>query len=98
MKRKKEEHISDALHSFLHEMGLETPLLQYRLVQSWPEVVGPPFGNMSHALEIKGDVLWVKVSSPSLITELQMRRSGLVQRLNGHVGAHIISDIRFFAE
>lgn len=96
MIRRKEQSVNDILREFLHSSGLETPLLQYRLVQAWPEVVGQPFDQHSEALEVKGEQLWVNVSSPALATELQMRRSQLVQQLNAHVGAQIISDLRFF--
>lgn len=95
MIRRKEQPVNDILREFLHASGLETPLLQYRLVQAWPEVVGLPFNQHSEALEVKGEQLWVNVSSPALTTELQMRRSQLVLQLNAHVGAQIINDIRF---
>lgn len=95
MKRRNEQPVKDILRDFLHESGLETPLLQYRLVQSWPTVVGEEYGSMSEALEIRDSVLWVRVSVPVLATELQMRRSQLVESLNAQVGASIIRDIRF---
>lgn len=95
MIRRKEQAVSDVVRAFLHDSGLETPLLQYRLVQSWPDVVGRPFAAHTRALEIRGEQLWVKVDSPSLATELQMRRSALIMQLNAGVGANIISDIRF---
>lgn len=95
MIRQKEVAVSDAVLSFLHESGLETPLLQYRLVQAWPEVVGEECARLSEALEIRDGVLWVRVSVPALATELQMRRSQLAATLNARVGATIIRDIRF---
>lgn len=98
MRRKNEQPVTDILREFLSESGLETPLLQYRLVESWPEVVGEPFSSHSHAIEIRNEVLWVGVDSPSLITELQMRRTSLVQLLNQRVGAVIIKDIRFMPQ
>lgn len=94
MIRRKEQRVSDAVLAFLRESGLETPLLQYRVVQSWRDVVGEPFASHSEALEVKGEVLWVKVHSPSLATELQMQRTALTARLNAAVGAQIIKDIR----
>ena len=82
----------------MREAGLETPLLQYRLVKAWGEVVGEPYNLHSFAEEIRKDVLIVKVDSPSLMAEMQMRRSDFVGRLNKHVGAFLINDIRFVCE
>lgn len=98
MIRKKEQPVTDVLREFLSASGLETPLLQYRLVQAWPEVVGEPFSSQSQALEVRAGQLWVNVASPALITELQMRRTQLANALNAHVGARIISDIRFMCQ
>lgn len=95
MERRKEQIVNDVALAFLRESGLETPLLQYRLVQAWPTVVGEAVAARTEALDIQHEQLRVRVSSPSLISELQMRRSDLVLRLNAHVGAAIISDIRF---
>jgi hypothetical protein len=35
MKRKREEPISTLLMQFLREQGLETPLLEYRIIKAW---------------------------------------------------------------
>ena len=41
MFRQKVESLRDVLLRNLREQGLETPLLQKRLVEAWPQVVGP---------------------------------------------------------
>lgn len=95
MQRCKAQHINDMLLLFLHDNGLETPLLQHRLVQLWPEVVGTDIAQRSEALEIRSEVLWVRVNSPALASDLQMRRTELVLSLNARAGAILIRDIRF---
>lgn len=94
MQRRQEQSVDDAVRAFLSESGLETPLLQFRLVQSWPKVVGETFAPLSQALEVRDEALWVAVTSPSALAELQMQRSSLVQRLNAGVGASIIREIK----
>lgn len=98
MERRKTQEATDIVRMFLHESGLEIPLLQYRLVQSWPEVVGTEIAQRSEALEVRGEVLWVRVSSPALLADLQMRRSQLAAALNAKVGAMIIRDIRLVVQ
>ena len=79
----------------LRAQGLETPLLQKRLVESWPEVAGPVIARYTTGIDIHNQTLYVHLSMPALRTELSMQRQSLVQRLNDHVGAQIIADIRF---
>ncbi|MBQ4295250.1 MAG: DUF721 domain-containing protein, partial [Prevotella sp.] len=40
--------------------------------------------------------LWVKINNSALRAELSMMRSEIVEKLNSHVGARIIVDVRFF--
>ena len=87
--------IKDLVMSNLRENGLETPLLQKRLVDAWPEVAGPSVARFTREVTIYNQVLYVKLSSPVLRTELSMRRQSFIDKLNHVVGARIITDIRF---
>lgn len=95
MERRKEQNINDVVRAFLADSGLETPLLQYRAVQNWKDIVPADVAEQTYAMEIRGEVLFVKVLSPSLATELQLQRSQLTAKVNASVQAHIVSDIRF---
>lgn len=95
MKRSKTEALADVLNDYLRQNGLETPLNQHRLVESWPEVVGKTIARYTGGLFIKNQTLYVKVTSPSLKSDLMMCRNNLVRLLNQHVGAYVISDIVF---
>ena len=79
----------------LRENGLETPLLQKRLIDAWPEVAGPSVARFTREVTIYNQVLYVKLSSPVLRTELSMCRQTLIDKLNHIVGARIITDVRF---
>lgn len=92
---KREEHLVDVLHSLLREEGLETPILQRRLIALWPQVVGESVFSITDNLYIRNQTLFVHVAMPALRAELSMRRTELVEKLNSAVGAVIISDIRF---
>jgi len=82
------------LHN-LRQLGLETPLLQKRLVDAWPEVAGEAIARLTTSVSIQNQTLVVKTSVPALRADLSMRRRELVQQLNAHVGAQVITDIRF---
>ncbi len=74
---------------------METPLLQKRLVEAWPEVVGPVIAQYTLNTYIYNQTLYVRLSNPALRADLSMRRTELTQRLNAVVGEQVITDVRF---
>ena len=79
----------------LRVQGLETPLLQKRLVESWPLIAGPVVTRYTIGVSIRNQTLFVRLSVPALRADLSMRRQEFVRLLNDYVGAQIIADIRF---
>lgn len=79
----------------LRVQGLETPLLQKRLVEAWPLVAGPLIQRYTLNACIRNQTLYVYMSNPALRADLSMRRQELVRRLNEYVGSQVIVDIRF---
>ncbi|MBR1428585.1 MAG: DUF721 domain-containing protein [Prevotella sp.] len=88
--------VADVVNMFLRQNGLETPLLQNRLVDAWDEVAGKAVARYTEDKYIRNQVLFVKLTSPALRSDLSMMRTALVDKLNQYVGARIIVDIRFY--
>jgi predicted nucleic acid-binding Zn ribbon protein len=95
MFRQKVESLRDVLLRNLREQGLETPLLQKRLVEAWPQVVGPVIARYTLNTYIYNQTLYVRLSNPALRSDLSMMRTELVKKLNNVAGQQIIVDIRF---
>lgn len=87
--------INELILRNLRVHGLETPLLQKRLVEAWPEVAGEAVARYTTDVRIYNQTLFVRLRVPALRADLSMRRQELVQRLNAHVGAQVICDVRF---
>lgn len=87
--------ISQLVMRNLRAQGLETPLLQKRLVESWPEVAGAAIARYTTGVSIRNQTLFVSLSVPALRADLSMRRQEFVRLLNAHVGTQVIADIRF---
>ncbi len=68
-------------------------LEEQRIIQSWPQVVGPFIASHTIDLSIKSHVLFVRVDSDALRSELGYSKSLLIRNLNEVVGKEIISDI-----
>ena len=95
MFKRKEQPVSSLVMRHLRVLGLETPLLQKRLIDSWPVVAGEAIARYTTGLHIQNQTLFVRLSVPALRADLSMRRQEFVQRLNAHVGSQVIADIRF---
>jgi predicted nucleic acid-binding Zn ribbon protein len=96
MFKKRVQTIDEILQRFLREEGLETPLLQKRLIDSWETVVGDTVAQYTTEKFIKNQTLFVKITNPALRQDLGMMRSQLVKRLNETVSSLIITDIRLY--
>ena len=95
MFKRREQPISQLLLQQLRELGLETPLLQKRLIESWPTVAGEAIARYTTNVKIQNQTLFVSLSVPALRADLSMRRQEFVRLLNQHVGAQVIADVRF---
>ena len=95
MKRNNTEKLGDVIMQLLRQEGLETPLNQYRLIDSWKDIVGPVIFKHTTNIYIKNQTLYVQLSSSVIRQELQMGRDILIRNLNSHVGAQVITDIIF---
>ena len=95
MKRNNTEQIGSVLRKFLRHEGLEAPLNEFRLVESWKDMVGPVIFRYTTNLYIKNQTLFVHLSSSVLRQELQMQRERLMRNLNTQVGAQVITNIIF---
>ena len=89
------QSLKDVLLRNLREQGLETPLMQKRLVDAWPEVEGPVIARYTLNTYIYNQTLYVRLSNPSLRADLSLMREELVRKLNATVGQQVISDVRF---
>ncbi len=94
MKKTNSEHIGIVLQQALREMGLERPLLEHRIVEAWPQLMGTMIAQYTRKVEFKNGVLFVYLSSAPLRQELFLARFELVKRLNEYVGADIVHDVR----
>lgn len=88
--------MGDALLSFLREEGLETPLLEYRITQAWPDVMGKTISRYTRQVFVRDGKLQVQITSAPLRQNLMMEHKRIAQKLNEHVGSYVISDVCFF--
>ena len=88
--------LRDALSVFLREQGLETPLLEYRITQAWPEVMGETISHYTKQVAVRDGKLQVRLTSAPLRQNLMMEHKHIAEKLNKHVGSYVISDVCFY--
>ena len=81
MKRNDAEQIGKLIQQYLRQESLESPLNEQRLLDAWPQVLGPAASYTSN-LYIRNQTLYVHLTSAALRQELMMGRELLVRTLN----------------
>ena len=94
MKRNDAEQIGKLIQQFLRQESLESPLNEQRLLDAWPQILGPAAAYTSN-LYIRNQTLYVHLTSAALRQELMMGREVLIRTLNQRVGATVITNIIF---
>lgn len=80
---------------YLRECGLETPLLEHRILYAWEKVAGATVAKYTTEKFIRGEILYVRLSSAGLRQNVQMEHKDIARRLNEAVGAQVITDVKF---
>ena len=96
MRRRKSVSIGELLQQVLREEGLETPLMQQRLLAAWPEVAGQRLAQYTDRLFIKNQTLMIHVRSSVCRQELLLRKADLIIRLNQAAEGQVIVDIGLY--
>ena len=86
--------VGDAAALVGAELGLAEPLVFTRLVDAWPDLVGPAVAAHSRVRGVRNGVLEIGVDSPAWATELRYLESELVERASRLVGAGVVGSVR----
>lgn len=96
MRQRNTEQIGEVIQQFMRLNGIETPYNQYRLIQSWTEVMGATISRYTSNIFIKNQTLHVQITSPAVKQNLLMEHRAIARRLNERVGAQVIEDVTFY--
>ena len=91
--------LGDALRRVIDELGIETRLLEQRVLLLWPEVVaevvGEVGGQLTRTETIRRGELLILVRQDAWRHRLLFERERLRERLNRSVGREVVRSIRF---
>ena len=87
-------NIAQALGLYLRESGLEKAVLETRVTELWPQVMGPTVARLTRSVEVNDGTLIVRISSAALKSQLFDCRFDLIKKINQAVGGEVLHDCR----
>lgn len=93
MQRRNEQSIGEILRQYLKITQLDNVVFADRIAAVWQETLGDEITQETDRIFLQNGYLFVNLKSPSLKTELLMRRSSIAQRLNEKLGAEVIKTV-----
>jgi hypothetical protein len=92
---KKPQSIQSILEKTLKSLEIDVPLKTYSIMGAWNEIVGEPVAGHSQPRSIRNQILFIDVSHPTWMQQLQFLKPTLLSQVNAFLGESLIQDIRF---
>ncbi len=91
----KPKPLRSILDDSLKSLGLDAPMKGYSVWGAWREIVGDAVAANARPSVIRNRILFIEVSHPTWVQQLQFLKPTLLEKLNGFLGEPLIDDIRF---
>ena len=89
------EAVAGILSRVLRRYGLENEFRGWQAVEEWPGVVGVRIAQNTRAVGFREGALRVEVEGSAWMQELGYLKRDLIRRINKHLGANVVREIRF---
>jgi hypothetical protein len=92
---KKPQPLRSILEKTLKTLEIDVPLKTYSILGAWNEIVGESVAVHSQPRSIRNRILFIDVSHPTWMQQLQFLKPTLLEKVNAFLGEPLIQDIRF---
>jgi len=92
---KKPQSIRSILDKTMKSLEIDVPLKTYSILEAWNEIVGESVAGHSQPRSIRNRILFIDVSHPTWMQQLQFLKHTLLDKVNTFLGEPLIQDIRF---
>jgi hypothetical protein len=89
------EQLGDVLDQSLKRLDLASQLEAYAIWPVWNDVVGKPIARNAQPERIRNGTLFVKVSSPVWMQQLQFMKELITEKINARLCAEVVKNIFF---
>lgn len=87
--------LGDVMEAVIGRLGIRKRLDVARTIEAWAEVAGPQINGVTDSAWVKGQKLYVRITSSVWRHELHLRRRAWRDRLNEHLGNDLVKEIIF---
>ncbi len=87
--------LGTVIDALFHQLGLQTRLKQYNIVDLWAATVGEQIASVTSVDKVEKNVLVVKVTAAPWRTELTFRKKEILEKVHAAMNSDSIKDIRF---
>lgn len=91
----KPQSIHSILEKTLKALEIDVSVKTYSIFGAWKEIVGESVALQTQPRSIRNRILFIDVSHPTWIQQLQFLKPTLLEKVNGFLGESRIQDIRF---
>jgi hypothetical protein len=96
LKRDPAERLGELLDQSLSRLALGPQLQAYGIWAIWNDVVGRPVARNAQPEKIRAGTLFIKVSSPVWMQQLQFMKDLIAEKINQRLRAEVVKNIFFF--
>ncbi len=93
MKKQEPVNIGEALNKFFEQRKLNQANNEGQALEIWGEVVGEYIKNATEDAYIRNGVIYIKVRSAVVRTDLLMRKAYIVKQINERIGKNAVINI-----
>lgn len=90
MRKSNTQKIGEVISDYLKDLRIDKKVLETRLINSWPSIVGPTIARQTDKVYIRNGVFYIHISSPVLRNELSYMTSRIADVLNEKAGERVI--------
>lgn len=88
-----EKPISNILQQFIQENRLESGMDKINVAEAWKNLMGPGINNYTTEILLKGNTLYVALSSAVLREELSYGKAKIIKMLNEELRKEVVNDL-----
>lgn len=94
-KSDKPKRLGNVLDAVVDRLGIRGRLSEAEVVETWAILAGTKINAVTDSAWLKGDRLYVKVSSAAWRQQLHMNRTSWRNRLNHELGREAVAEVIF---
>lgn len=87
--------LGEVLESLVERLGIRRELDHAEIVEAWAALAGPDINKVTESAWLRGNKLFVKITSPSRRQQLHLNRSHWRELLNEALGKQVVEEILF---